>query len=59
MVDVKIDYSQCETSGFCLEVCPEDVFELRGIKMVVARAENCTECWLCVKNCPTGAVSLD
>ncbi len=59
MIDVKIDPDTCENHQVCREVCPEDVFELRAGKIVVARAEHCTECWLCVQNCPVGAVTIE
>ena len=59
MIDVQIDYAVCEGHQVCREVCPDDVFEWRNGKMVVAAAENCSECWLCVQNCPTAAVSLE
>ncbi len=59
MIDVKIDYTVCENHQICREVCPDDVFELRTGKIVVMRQENCSECWLCVQNCPTGAVTIE
>ena len=59
MIDVKIDYEACEDSRFCFEVCPEDVFVLRNSQIVVDNADNCTMCWLCVNNCPTGAVTIE
>jgi len=59
MIDVKIDYELCEGHQVCRDVCEEDVFEWRSGKMVVANTEKCTECWLCVQNCPTAAVSLE
>lgn len=59
MIDVKIDYEACEDNRFCFEVCPEDVFALRNSKIVVDNADTCTMCWLCVNNCPTGAVTIE
>jgi NAD-dependent dihydropyrimidine dehydrogenase PreA subunit len=59
MIDVKIDYETCENSEFCFEVCPEDVFEIKSQQVVVVRPESCTSCWLCVQNCPTGAVTIE
>ncbi|MCI4397614.1 MAG: 4Fe-4S binding protein [Acidobacteria bacterium] len=59
MIEVVIDYEICENNQFCREVCPDDVFELRLGKIIVARPEACTECWLCVQNCPTGAVTIE
>lgn len=59
MVEVTIDRDTCENNQFCFEVCPEEVFEIRNQLVVVVRPENCTSCWLCVQNCPTGAVSIE
>jgi len=59
MIDVKIDYEACEDNRFCFEVCPEDVFVLRNSKIVVENPDTCTMCWLCVNNCPTGAVTIE
>jgi len=59
MVDVKIEAIVCELSGFCKDVCPENVFAERAGRIVVVNPEECTECWLCVQNCPTGAVTID
>ncbi len=59
MVDVKIEEVVCEYSGFCMDVCPEDVFAMKKGRIVVQNPDECTECWLCVQNCPTGAVTID
>ena len=54
---IRIDYDLCEDSGTCYQVCPEDVIEMRG-HATVAAAEKCTECWLCVENCASGAIEI-
>ncbi len=59
MFVVKIDSSDCEDNRFCLEVCPEDVFEVIGNSVEVAHNESCTGCYLCLENCPTGAITID
>jgi|GEM_PF-985607 len=56
---VTIDYEVCENSGFCFELCPEEVFELKVSQVIVAHPESCTGCWLCVEHCPTGAVTVE
>ena len=55
---VRIDYDLCENSGVCGQVCPEDVIETRGGQSVIANPAKCTECWVCVENCATGAVEI-
>jgi NAD-dependent dihydropyrimidine dehydrogenase PreA subunit len=57
-VSIKIDYDLCDDTGACVMVCPEDVLESSGGHTRVVRPEACTECWLCVENCPLGAIDL-
>ncbi len=59
MFKVKIDYGECEDSRNCYEICPEDVFEVSGDRVSVNQEENCTGCYLCVENCPTGAITVE
>ena len=55
---IRIDYDVCDDTGACVLVCPEDVIErINGITKVV-RGAACTECWLCVENCPSSAVEM-
>ena len=55
---VRIDYDLCEATGVCAEVCPEDVLEhVNGNTRVIA-PQKCTECWLCVENCVSGAIEI-
>ncbi len=55
---VKIDYDICDDTGACILVCPEDVIERVNSISKVVRGEACTECWLCVENCPSAAVEI-
>lgn len=55
---VKIDHDICEDSGVCAAVCPEDVFEYKNGHSQVVNAPACTECWICVENCVSGAIEI-
>ena len=56
---VKIDYDLCETTAVCSEVCPEDVLEFSERRTLVVAPEACTNCWICVDNCVSGAIEID
>jgi NAD-dependent dihydropyrimidine dehydrogenase PreA subunit len=55
---VRITYDLCEETGVCAEVCPESVLESRGGHTTVVNPEACTECWICVENCVSGAIEV-
>ena len=57
---ISIDKDLCENSGTCLAMCPEDVFEESpGGSIEIIKPGACTDCWICVDNCASSAVSLD
>ena len=56
---VILNQAQCEHTGVCEQLCPEDVFlNERGMTRVI-REQNCTYCWICVENCIAGAITLE
>jgi NAD-dependent dihydropyrimidine dehydrogenase PreA subunit len=59
MSRVKIDYDLCEATGCCASVCPEDVLEHENGRTTVTKGEACTDCWICVDNCVSGAITVD
>jgi len=53
--DVKInDY--CKLCGLCTEICPTGNFSIRRGKVV--HHNNCTQCYRCVNNCPSRAITV-
>lgn len=56
---VMIDYEQCENSGTCAMVCPEDVFDREEQRTVVVNPAACTNCWICVDNCVSAAIEIE
>ena len=58
-MSIKIDYDLCDSSGTCEMVCPEDVFQQDSKKMTIINPQNCTDCWICVDNCSSGALECD
>lgn len=55
---VKIDAAKCTGCGFCLNVCPRDVIDIKDGKAFVAVKDACLECGACAKNCRFGAVTV-
>ena len=63
--DVVVGENMCKACGFCLAVCPVDVFAWRktanGIgwfPMYVAKEENCIGCMLCYQICPDFCIDV-
>ncbi|MFX0085495.1 MAG: 4Fe-4S binding protein [Candidatus Hodarchaeota archaeon] len=55
----ELDESKCTKCGFCIEVCPQNVFNNWKGRYTVQRPENCLECGACVLNCQGGAISFE
>ena len=58
---VKINYDLCKgiDCGECVNVCPMDVFEVDGDKVIVAKEDECTYCGVCLDSCPNNAIILE
>ena len=53
---LELDREACVGCGMCEEVCPHQVFALRGDKAEIVDADRCMECGACRTNCPAGAI---
>ncbi|MGB9779816.1 4Fe-4S dicluster domain-containing protein [Caldanaerobacter subterraneus] len=66
--DIKIDDKKCIGCRRCVEVCPEDVYELvkregetnpnREYKSSARYPERCILCLSCLEICPTNAIYI-
>lgn len=56
---VTIDGETCEGTGVCAIVCPEDVLEFEDGRPKIVKNAACTNCWICVENCVSGAIEID
>ena len=50
---------KCSGCGRCVEVCPQNVFEMRDKRASIIDRDRCMECGACAKNCEFGALSVD
>ena len=63
--DVVIGEEMCKACGFCLQICPVDVFawrktanKLGWFPMFVAHEANCIGCMLCYQICPDFCINV-
>jgi len=63
--DVVIGEDMCKACGFCLGVCPVDVFawrkapnKLGWFPMYTEKEENCVGCMLCYQICPDFCIDV-
>ena len=52
------DPGLCQGCGYCLLVCPHQVFALQDRKVVCLDRGGCMECGACALNCPAGAIQV-
>jgi len=55
---ITIDKEKCNGCEECIEVCPVDVFEMKGNKAVPANVQECLGCENCIEVCKNKAISL-
>jgi len=58
MHEVTVDEEKCTGCGECIEICPEDVYELRNEKSIPVRAEDCEGCQSCIEVCKQEAITV-
>ncbi len=57
MMITKIDQDKCVGCGVCVSLCPPDVLRLNDKKKAyIAYNDDCMTCYLCERNCPSGAI---
>jgi len=49
---------KCVGCGDCVDICPQDVFEIQNDKSVVVNADECVECESCIEACEEDAIEL-
>ncbi|NIM20593.1 MAG: 4Fe-4S dicluster domain-containing protein [Candidatus Latescibacteria bacterium] len=56
VIEIKMEW--CKGCAFCVEFCPKEVLQMKGIYPVVAKIEDCTACGLCEVLCPDFAIEV-
>lgn len=66
MTEIILDSSCCKGCDICISVCPKQIFakskkrNTMGTSIPeVTKKDQCTECKLCEKMCPDGAISVE
>ena len=54
-----IDSEKCTVCGACVETCPVSVFEKKGDKVEVTKADDCIGCRACEAACPAKAIKVE
>ena len=53
---IEIDMDICIGEGYCAQICPAEVFEIKDGKSHVVNMDACTECMACEVACDYGAL---
>ncbi|MCG3225940.1 MAG: 4Fe-4S binding protein [Candidatus Heimdallarchaeota archaeon] len=49
----------CTACEACIDICPENVYELVNDVSVPVRKEECTDCGLCIDECPSECIDFE
>jgi len=55
----ELNGSKCTKCGYCIDVCPQNVFSVLNDEYQVQQPENCIECGACVLNCKGDAIIFE
>lgn len=59
MFNPVVDHEKCTGCGECVDICPDEVYELQNEKSVPVHAEDCTGCESCVEVCEQEAIRIE
>jgi len=59
MYKITIEVEKCVGCGECVDICPEEVFELQDEKAVAINDEDCVGCESCVEACEEEAITVE
>ncbi len=59
MYKVTIDVEKCVGCSECVDICPEEVFEMKDDKAVLENEDECVGCESCVEACEEDAITVE
>jgi NAD-dependent dihydropyrimidine dehydrogenase PreA subunit len=59
MAKVTVDKGKCNGDSVCVDVCPQNVFEIQNNKAVPVNEGDCISCQACVEGCPEKAITVE
>ena len=59
MYKITIDAEKCIGCGECVDICPEEVYELQDGKSVAVNEEDCVGCESCIEVCEEDAITIE
>jgi NAD-dependent dihydropyrimidine dehydrogenase PreA subunit len=54
----EVNVEECTGCGECVDICPEDVYELQNDKSVAVNADECVGCESCIEVCENDALTI-
>ncbi len=58
MYKITIDLEKCLGCGECVDICPEEVFELQEEIIVAVNEDDCVGCENCVEVCEEDVITI-
>ncbi|MGD8701404.1 MAG: 4Fe-4S binding protein [Desulfosarcina sp.] len=58
MYEINVDKGKCNGCGECVDICPEEVYELIDDKASPVNGEECVGCESCIEVCEQEAVTV-
>jgi len=59
MYKITVELEKCVGCGECVDICPEEVFELEDDKAVAVNEDECVGCESCVEACEEEAITVE
>ena len=58
MYVIVIDDQKCKACGECVQICPVEIYQLDGDRLIVGNSDECSGCQSCVSVCEVQAIII-